>query len=126
MLSRVSLIEKATRLSRNCPVRCGSWFRGVLNETILSVKLWLDGQIKGKTCEEIMAQRLLGHLFKDKKAFANTSREGVGESTIKAFLGDNWSLRRIREALASLRADEKTFDRKAAESMKSAATLSLS
>ena len=78
----------------------------------------MDGEIKGKEWEEIRKQQLLLSLFKDEHAFRR-AKSGVGEDTIKNFLGENWSLRRIREALAALHAPTEEFDRKAAEKLKS-------
>ena len=70
----------------------------VLNETVLSVKLWLDAQIKGKTWGDL--QRSLEVLFKNKHSFEVAQGMGVGEDSISKFLGKNWPLSRIREALA--------------------------
>lgn len=94
-----------------------SMMPAVLNETVLSVKNFLDGEIKEKTWESL--QQSLRTLFDRKDGFENVKHSGVGETTIKKFLGENWSVRRIREALAALHAPTEEFDRKAAEKLKS-------
>lgn len=76
----------------------------VLNETVKSVKLYLDEQIKISGWTTL--QQLLRSLFNEKRGFEVAKKLGVGEGIIKRFLGDNWSLRRIQEALASLHEDE--------------------
>jgi hypothetical protein len=45
-------------------------------------------------------------MFNGKRGFETVRGMGVGIDTIKNFLGPNWSLRRIREALAALHTDE--------------------
>lgn len=93
-----------------------SMMPSVLNETVLSVKAFLDKEIKEKDWGTL--QQSLKRYF-DKHNFERLQKEGVGETTIKEFLGENWSLRRIREALAALHAPAEEFDRKAAEKLKS-------
>lgn len=76
----------------------------VLFETIKSVKLYLDKQIKGKGWDDLDSATT--RLFATPSKFAVVQKNdiGVGESAIKVFLGDNWSGNQIKEALATLRA----------------------
>jgi hypothetical protein len=67
---------------------------------------FLDKEIKDKEYQHIREQGTLLSLFEDKEHFSKAKTTGVGEDTIKNFLGPNWSLRRIREALAALHTDE--------------------
>jgi len=89
----------------------------VLNETVLSVKQFLETEIKNKEWEVL--PQLWQNLFGSEHGFKIIQGKGIGSRTIRRFLGPNWSLKRIDEALASLRENEDVFDRKAAEQMPS-------
>ena len=71
----------------------------VINETVFAAKAFLDGEL-GKIKSLNMAQGFLSQVLPNDKSFANAKRDGVGEGIIKKFLGDNWSIHMIREALA--------------------------
>jgi len=75
----------------------------VLNETVLSAKSFLDGEIKGRELKEIMTQRMLSHLFESEKSLTNAQRDGVGETTILKFLaeikGKEWNEIRSQQML---------------------------
>jgi len=62
---------------------------------VYAVKKFLDDTLaKYDTLKELkLAFRNIGQLFKNQQAFANAKRKdtgGVGEKTIKEFLGGNW------------------------------------
>jgi len=61
-------------------------FGQVKNHSV-SVKQFLDGEIEGKSWDEIRGQRLLTTLFENPGNLSNTQTRGVGEKTIKRFLG---------------------------------------
>lgn len=93
----------------------------VINETIRAAKAFLDTELhKYKTLKEMeMAPIYRRHLFANQKAFANAKRkdtDGVGWSTLLAFLGGNWKKWVIVEALAVLGSERQgKVDRKAVE-----------
>ena len=87
----------------------------VLNETIKSVKAFLDADIQGKSWKEIMTVKIYRHIFDTAKSLTNAQRKGTGQGVIRAFLGyKNWTEGRVRSALKAIEVDE-SFDRKAAE-----------
>ena len=61
---------------------------------------------------------MLRYVFESKKSFECTQGKsgGVGEEIICKFLGPNWSMGRVRNALATIHAPEDKFDRKAGRS----------
>jgi hypothetical protein len=79
---------------------------------------FLDREIKGKEYKQLERQGILPLIFGDEHSFSIAKSKGVGEDTIKNFLGPNWSLWKIRQALATLHTDTSKFDRKASEKMK--------
>jgi len=88
----------------------------VLNETILAVKCYLDNMLK-TTIWQTSAPLMQG-LLGSQRAFETAKGQGVGREIIKRFLGKNWSMRKVEQALAQIHADEENrFDRKAAEKL---------
>ena len=69
----------------------------VINETIFAAKKFLDGEL-AKCTDWNHAQDFLNMIFASNSQFENCKKNGVGQSTIKKFLGGNWSDYMIQEA----------------------------
>ena len=87
-------------------------------ETVEMTKRFLDGVLaKYDTLADLkMGQKVLSHLFKNQKAFANAKRKdtgGVGEDTLMKFLGDYKTITvgYLRSALTYLNEENKAFRR---------------
>jgi len=87
-----------------------------LNETIKAVRDYLNKQVKGETWEVFRTGT--EHLFDTEHGFKIAQGKGVGEDTIKRFLGKNWSKSQIEQSIAMINAEEKDdFDIEVAEKM---------
>jgi hypothetical protein len=89
-----------------------------VNETVLAVKEYLEGQIKGKEYKEVTADKSIGHLFRGvgENHFSRLQSEGVGREIITEFLGKNWKEWMVQEALKQIQPDT-GFNREAAEKL---------
>ena len=84
----------------------------VINETVFAAKAFLDEEL-GKYSDYDSSQELLSRLGVKDQAALGAAKKGVGESTIKRFLGSNWSTHMIRESLAVYRSVQEDEDREA-------------
>jgi len=82
----------------------------IMVQTILTAKEYLDAELQ-KYEEWNNAQDFLRVLFSSNRQFQEVKKTGVGEGTLAKFLGGNWTLHKIREALKIIK--DKTLDKKA-------------
>ena len=88
----------------------------VINETVLAVKMFLDGELaKHETWEQVRSNKFITTLFGNAGNFGRAKKEGVGQKIILKFLGGNWKQWMVQEALNTLK--DKSIDRKAVESL---------
>lgn len=85
----------------------------VINETVLAVKTFLDGELAES--EWATLNKSIKSLFAESRGFENAKKQGVGQTTILKFLGKNWRQWMIQEALDTLR--DESIDRGAVESL---------
>lgn len=89
----------------------------VIKETVFAAKEFIDKGLQD--CDShINAQKPLNVKFDSDRQFKQCKRDGIGETTIKKFLGSNWSTHMIREALVvyrSVKVDEEREARKEEE-----------
>lgn len=82
----------------------------VINETIGTVKEYIDSNIK--KCKMVADSKpYLGTV--SNQTFSNLKNNGVGIETIQKFLGDNWGMKIVTNALSIINADN--IDNKAVE-----------
>ncbi len=83
----------------------------VVNETILAAKEFLDKEL-ARCDKRNMANKFIKRLFNNAKSFSNAKRDGVGQTTILKFLGNNWKQWMVQEALVTLKeSDDGKIDR---------------
>jgi len=76
-------------------------------ETVRAAKRFIDTEVaKYERWEDVRSQGILGTIFEtlginSGQAFAKL-KSGAGEETVKRFLGDNWSLWTVRQALSTV------------------------
>lgn len=86
----------------------------VINETVLAVKTYLDGELAKAESFDALNKSIKG--FTDKEHFHQLKKDGVGQTTILKFLGDNWKQWVIQEALDTIRqSEEGKIDKQAVE-----------
>ncbi len=86
----------------------------VINETILTAKEYIDGELqKCESLEEFEGIRNPETVWSNNDYFIRSKNIGVGKEVIKSFLGDNWPVKTIQNALSILNSEE--IDRKAVE-----------
>ena len=89
----------------------------VINETVLAVKTFLDGELANyKNIKEFKKSDLINLLgLKGKEnQFQSIRKRGVGQTVILKFLGKNWKQWMVQQALETLKDD--SLDREAVES----------
>ena len=83
----------------------------VVNETIPAAKEFLDKEL-ARCDKRNMANKFINRLFNNAKSFSNAKRDGVGQTTILKYLGNNWKQWMVQEALVTLKeSDDGKIDR---------------
>jgi len=90
-----------------------------INQTIQTVRDYLNAElVKCETWEEANVNKSINVLFASNRQFQQCKQEGVGQTTIKKFLGGNWKQWRIQTALEIIRGGESgLIDRKVVETI---------
>ncbi|MFA5379016.1 MAG: ParB/RepB/Spo0J family partition protein [Dehalococcoidia bacterium] len=101
----------------------------VMTETVLAARDFLDMELKQiHTWEQFRSYKNKGSNFPGivvEPEFRTIKSRGAGGETIMAFLGGNWKLWMVQEALATIASiEEKKVDKKAVESFASMSTAS--
>ena len=77
----------------------------VIIETIKAVRNFLDAELAKYETWELFNESIK-QLFESEAQYRNTKSKGVGQTTIKKFMGDHWPQWKIQEALAIIKDDE--------------------
>ena len=76
----------------------------IMNETILAVKEYLDGQLaKYKTWDEAQGDKFITLICGHQGGFTELKKEGAGRKAILSFLGPEWKRSIVQIALSILK-----------------------
>lgn len=70
------------------------------DETVWAAKDFIEKEINGKKWETV--NKSIKSLFDDSRGFVNTQKQGIGQSILLRFLGENWKQWMIQEALSAI------------------------